>query len=49
MSDNTALGKRKSNDDSINGDDEIPFKLVPDVCWHLVAEFAAPPDGEFVL
>lgn len=50
MSDIT-LGKRKSNDNEAVADDEEAkqFKSVPDVCWHLVAEFAAPPDGEMIM
>jgi hypothetical protein len=42
----TALGKRKASDNATNEED-VPFKLIPDVCWHLVAEFAVPPDGEY--
>jgi hypothetical protein len=46
MSD-TALGKRKTSDNATN-EGEVPFDLIPDVCWHHVAEFAVSPDGESI-
>jgi hypothetical protein len=48
--DTTALRKRKAsaNDNAVmeEASQSNSFGLVPDVCWHLIAEFAAPPDGE---
>ena len=35
-----------SNNSNSDESSAAAFALVDDVCWHLVAQFAAPPDGK---